>query len=97
MKCLECGYRSKKTSAKNWRLFQLCINCATRSHPEEYDHVIITRKREVTKIYASCSKCGQRCSNLKGYQRLKHKKVGVTFCFDCKFLQINDKEIIVGN
>ena len=74
----------------------MCINCATRKHTEEYDHVIITRKRqEATKVFAVCSKCGQRCSNLKGYQKLKHRTVGVSFCFDCKFLKINDKEITV--
>jgi hypothetical protein len=95
MKCLECGHRSKKTSNKNWQLFQMCINCATRNHPEEYDHIITRKRQEPTKVFAVCDKCGQRCSILKGYQRLKHKKVGVTFCFDCKFLKINDKEITV--
>ena len=94
LKCLTCGYRSTKTSAKNWRLFQMCINCATRNHPEEYDHVI-TRKRKETKIYSSCKKCGNRCSTVKGYQRLKHRNIGATFCFDCKFLKINDMEITV--
>ena len=96
LKCLECGYRAKKTSAKNWRLFQMCINCATRKYPEEYDHIIITRKRMEIKIYSSCGKCGKRCSTVKGYQRMKHRNVGATFCFDCKFLQINDKEISIG-
>lgn len=96
LKCLECGYRAKKTSAKNWRLFQMCINCATRKYPEEYDHIIITRKRMEIKIYSSCGKCGKRCATLKGYRRMKHRNVGATFCFDCKFLQINDKEISIG-
>ena len=72
MKCLECGYRAKKTSAKNWRLFQMCINCATRKYPEEYDHIIVTRKRMEIKIYSSCGKCGKRCSTVKGYQKMKH-------------------------
>jgi hypothetical protein len=95
MKCVECGYRAKKTSNKNWQLFQMCINCATRNYPEEYDHIIITRKRRETKTYASCSKCGNRCSTLRGWSKLKDIKIGVTFCFDCKVLQVNDKEIKV--
>lgn len=94
MKCKTCDFRARKTTPACWTLFSQCGNCAYRDHPEAFARTVC-KTRVQKRTFGVCSSCGNRTSKLRAYRNSGAKYIEARYCFTCKIIHVNDKEIKV--
>jgi hypothetical protein len=95
LKCKTCDFRARRTSrAICWKLFDQCGNCAFRDHPEAFGRTV-HKNRIAKRSFGVCSNCGNRNSSLRASVNAGMREIEGRYCFDCKIMRINDKEIVI--
>lgn len=85
MRCRICPNTTHDTKHQCWTKWQLCVYCATKVHPEEYDPRIIKRIIKTNSSrYVLCQKCDTRMFALRYGTSLR---APFMFCQKCVSVQ----------
>jgi len=99
MNCIKCGIPSKDTTRKCWKNHQMCVKCAVKHHPEDYDKTRHSRYgdgKKNPKRYTICIECNNPCSALMYWKMRTHVNTGMKVCNTCQIVYTQGKYKIVN-
>jgi hypothetical protein len=102
MNCVKCDIKSKDKTRMCWTKHQMCVKCAVKHHPEDYDNTRMTRygdgPRERPKRYFVCTECKGICSALMYFKNRTSVNTKNYICAPCRRLYItNDRLTVVSH